>query len=46
MREFIYAIVVVNVIIGFVLIYRKPRPFRGKSIDVKDARKNNRKTMF
>ena len=29
MREILYLIVIVNVIIGFVLLYKKPRPFKG-----------------
>ena len=31
MREFIYLVVIANVILGFVLIYRRPRPFRGRT---------------
>ena len=31
MRGFIYLIVILNAIIGFILIYRRPRPFKGKT---------------
>ena len=31
MRIFIYVIVVVNALVGFILIYRHPRPFKGKT---------------
>ena len=31
MRVFIYLIVILNAIIGFILIYRRPRPFKGKT---------------
>ena len=31
MREIIYVIVIINVIIGFVLLYRTPRPFKGRT---------------
>ena len=31
MRIFIYAVCIINAIIGLVLIYRKPGPFRGKT---------------
>ena len=31
MRTVIYIFVIINVILGFVLIYRKPRPFREKT---------------
>ena len=31
MRTAIYAIVIVNVILGLMMIYRTPGPFRGKT---------------
>ncbi len=31
MREVIYLLVIINVIMGLLLIYRRPGPFRGKN---------------
>ena len=31
MREIIYLAVIMNVIVGFLLIYKRPRPFKGRT---------------